>query len=110
LLKFVDFHSLSHVWVVDVLGSDVVALFADLLLSSDNFIVTGESSEAELSKNFVVVVLRDLYHSKIWSWFSFNRWWQIQFTGDKVVLLIRAVLVKNNLVHRLAEIYVDLIQ
>ena len=110
LFKFINFHSLSHVGVIDVLGSDVVALFADLLLSTDDFVVTGQCSEAEFSKHLVVVVLRDLNHSKKWSWFSFYGWWKIKLSGNKVVLLIEAVLVKNDLVHRFAEIHIDLIQ
>ena len=110
LLKFVHFHGLRHIWIVNILRSNIVALLADLLLGFYHLVVAGERAETEGSENFVEVVLRDPDHAEVRSCFLLWRWRQVEFPSDQVVLLVRAVFVEDDLVHCLREVSAHLVQ
>jgi hypothetical protein len=69
LVKLINLHGLGNVRVEDVLCRDLVALLADLLLSSDNLILDLEGLTAEFRELFGEVVGWDRDHTKGGSFF-----------------------------------------
>ena len=110
LLELFNFHGFCDIGVVNIFGGNIVALLTDLLLSNNHLAVSVQAAKAELSHNEWVIVGRDPDHTKVRS-FPLLFWWgKVKFTSDQIVLLLVTVLVKDDLVHGLGEVHINLIQ
>ena len=63
LLELIDLHRLSDTGVVDVSGSDIVALLSNILLGANDFVLDLKGLEAEPGETLREVVHRDCDHS-----------------------------------------------
>ena len=110
LVELVNFHSLGHVGVEHVFNCHFVALFADLLLSLDDFVFDLEGAAAVLAELFGEVVGRDRDHSEERGGFSLWLLGEVELSGDQVGSLGRQMLVEDDLVHGLRKVDVDFVE
>jgi len=112
LVELVNTQCLGDVGVVDVTVGRLVALLVDLLLGSDDFLLDLESLEAVLRESLGkgITRLRDADHTKVRS--QLLRLWgrQMQLSSDQVRAFLVEMLVEDDVVHRLGEVSVHLVQ
>ena len=110
LVELVYFHSLGDVRVEDVLGSYLIALLADLLLSSDDFILDLECLATELGELLGEIVRRNRDHtvhrSRPFKWFIRK----VELTRDQISTLGFQMLIEDDLIHSLGKVNIDLVE
>lgn len=110
VFEFFNFHSFGNIGVVNVTRCYIVALFVDLLLGTNNFVLDQQGAETKLRECLRVVVSRNADHAVVRSLSLLDWLGQLKFTCDKLVIFGYAMLVKDNFVHSLGKINVHLIK
>jgi hypothetical protein len=112
LAELIHSLGLDNVGSKDVFLCHVVALLSDLLLGLNHLILDQKCLEDEFRHNLLEGFLRlwDFDHAKIRWQFGLLSGWQVEWSSDQVVSFLVQMLVENDVVHRLGEIQVDLIQ
>ena len=112
LVEVVHFDRVSDVGVENVSLGHIVALLADVLLGTDDLILDLKCLKAVLRESFGegVTGLRNADHTEVWGGALLLGGRQVELTSDQVGALFVEMLVKDDVVHRLGEVAIDLVE
>jgi hypothetical protein len=109
LVELIHLHRLGDVGVEDILHGNFIAFLADVLLGTDHFILDLKCLAAVLRELLGEVVRGDGDHAEVRGGLLGSSLGELQLTGDEVVSFSAKMLVKDDLVHGLGEVDVDLV-
>jgi hypothetical protein len=112
LIELIDTQCLGDIGVVDVAVGCLVALFVDFLLGSYDLLFDLEGLEAVLRESLGKAVSRlgDADHTEVGGLLFGLGCGQVELSSDQVCAFFVEMLVEDDVVHRLGEVTIDLIE